>query len=113
MLTKDELTAKAKEIADDIADPEQGLTWAGVMKGVTVTMEVAEEVATTLPGMTGADKKGLALALLGALVNEVDLPGPDWIVKPIITTVAPFLIDQLVSAANGGYSFGKPASQNT
>lgn len=55
---------------------------------------------------TGEHKKAFALELLEAVLDEVDLPGPDWITKRVIMWFAPSLIDKFVSVAKEKFSFG-------
>lgn len=104
MLTAADIEAKAKEIAADVIGPDGKLSWTGVLKAVTTGMEFAESIGAALPAMEGKDKKALVLNLMDYLLEAGDLPGPDFIVRPVVKTIMPLVIDALCSAAAGEFN---------
>jgi hypothetical protein len=95
------IEAAATEIAKNFAD---GISWDDVYSVIPKAMVVAEGVE----GLTGPEKKALALTLLKSLLDKLDLPGPDVVVKPLMLTVAPFVIDLVISASRGDFGVNKP-----
>jgi hypothetical protein len=65
----------------------------------------AMQVVASFEGLSGAEKKEKVIHIVGGLLDKFDLPGPDWITKKVIMWFIPGVIDKLVDAANGRFSF--------
>lgn len=84
---------------------EDGFQIHDIWDMITNIMENAE----TWVGLTsGTDKKEFALEVIEIVLGHeaIDLPGPDWISKPIIMWFLPSLIDKFVSLVKKVPNFG-------
>ena len=43
-----------------------------------------------------------------AVIELVDLPGPDIVVRPIVKRVLPYVVDLVVAASKGKFGINKP-----
>ena len=76
---------------------------------VTNIMENAEEWV----GLTsGQDKKEFAMEVIEIVLkhDSVDLPGPDWVTRPVIMWFLPSIIDKFVALVKKVPNFG-PSSE--
>lgn len=93
-----------EELVTEILEPfKDGFQVGDLWDVLTSIMSHTE----TFQGLnTGKAKKAFALEMLAEVLNQVDLPGPDWLSRKVILWVAPSLIDKFVSMAKDKFSFG-------
>lgn len=74
-------------------------------KDIWDAIPIAMEMVESVGGLTGPEKKEKVLLIAEKLMDDVDLPGWDWLTKKAILWALPSLIDKLCDAAKGVYSF--------
>jgi len=94
-MTLEEAVDKIVGLFDD------GFQLQDVWDAIPAAMELAEGVG----GMDGAQKKERVLKIVDKLLDKVNLPGWDWLTKKAIMWFVPGVIDKLVDAAKGRFSF--------
>ena len=93
-MDKSTVLAKADQIADLFLD---GFQWGDIAKVVRLAIEFAE-----IAGMSGADKRALAIDLLCEVIDRVDFPWlPDYLLDPYLKQLVPAFIDLVVDASKG------------
>lgn len=55
---------------------------------------------------SGRERKEFVLEVLETMLNEIDLPGPDWITRKAVMWFVPSLIDMFVDIAKNTPAFG-------
>lgn len=80
---------------------EDGFQWKDLWDAVPMAMELVEGFT----GLDGAAKKDRVLKIIDKMLDTIDLPGPDWVAKPIIMWFVPGAIDKFVEVAKGKFSF--------
>lgn len=93
---------REKFVTEVVQQLQDGFQVADAMPVLTKAMEYVG----TYPNFSGADKKKEVLEILGLVLDKVDLPGPDVLLKPIVKALLPVVIDHLVDAAKGKFNFG-------
>jgi len=94
--TQEQIEQSAKDI---LVEFEDGFQFADIFKLVPKAMKIVEQVQ----GMSSEDKKTTAINLIDYVLDHVDVPGPDFIVTPIIKAVAPYVIEVIIAASKGEF----------
>ena len=94
-MTVEEAAEQITKLFDD------GFQWKDILDAIPLAMELAEG----FEGLKGQEKKAKVLKILDELIGRVDLPGWDWLTKKSIEWVLPLVIDMLVDASKGKFSF--------
>lgn len=82
------------------------ITVMNVVLFITYTMQTVQQIG----GLSGPEKKQLALAALEMVLDEVPFSeGDRMTITVAVQMLAPSLIDTLVAAAKSQYNFGKIA----
>jgi hypothetical protein len=82
------------------AEFKDGIQWHDLWNTIPRVMEIVE----TVESLDGEGKKTLCITLFDDLIGRIDLPGPDFLVKPALTAALPYVIDLVVKASNGAYA---------
>lgn len=96
------MTADEQMVNDILAQFNDGFQWSDVMSVVPKLMDYAE----SFMHLDGPAKKQKVLDLCQIVLDRTDGPGPDFLVDRGIMWVLPNVIDSLVDAAKGKFSFG-------
>jgi len=96
------MSKTVEEAADEItALFDDGFQWKDILDAIPLAMDLVEGVE----GLKGPEKKAKVLKILDTMLNKVDLPGWDWLTKKGIEWVLPLVVDMLVDASKGKFSF--------
>lgn len=103
MEQKDDTYIKLYDDIDKLAVALEKVTWAGLWDAVPTVMEMVEQVEA----LDGAGKKQLCISLFERLLGAVDLPGPDFLVKPALMNALPYVIDLIAKASKGSFAVNR------
>ena len=77
------------------------------LRDLAVVLRESVELAERIGDLSGTEKRDLAISFVREVVRRTDGPGPDLLLDPILTALAPALIDLLVAASNGDLYLNK------
>src|SRR4051812_35183693 len=97
------IMADVSAIAAGFSD---GIQWHDLWNTVPRVMEIVE----TVESLDGEGKRSLCIMLFDDLLGRIDLPGPDFLVKPAIMAALPYVIDLVAKASKGAYAINTPAA---
>lgn len=97
-ITLEQIKRHVEEIKAIFAD---GFQFEDVIRVIGAAMEIAETYKHTV-GMTGEERKALALKLIEQVIDETDTPWlPDTLTDPLLKRLAPSAIELVIKAVNG------------
>lgn len=60
------------------------------------------KIVNQVGSLTGEEKKATVLALIDYVLDNTDLPGPDFMLDPLLKKVAPYAIEMAIKYAKEG-----------
>lgn len=98
-ITQQAIEAHADRVVQPFADGFQIHDLAEIVPQVM-------EIVGAVDGMSGADKKATAVAIIGMVIDRVDLPWiPDSLIDPLLKRLVPSLIEMAWDSYAGRWDF--------
>ncbi len=102
-VTHEWLQEQTAEIMEAFKD---GFQWTDVFSVVPKAMEIVER----MDGLTGDEKKEVAVKIVNHVIDETDTPWlPDALVDPIAKKAVPHVIDLVIDATKGRLAINRPS----
>jgi len=103
-VTAEEVIAKAEKIAEAFSD---GFQFEDIATVIKEAAEFAE-----IPGMGGAEKHALAVALVSHVIDITDTPWlPDALTDPLLKKLIPAILEVLIAASKGDLAINGGAKE--